>query len=575
VIVAAAAGAYVLELARRPRLPQPVTGASMPPQFYAALKLAEERATARGSGAGDDRDLAHLYQANRFFSQARACYAVIAALPGGLTPQDHYYLSAMAEDEGDLTLAERELEATTRGDPDYMPARLELAEALFKDGRPDDSAAQYSAVLEKDKNQPQALFGLARIEIQRGNDEAAVARLRLVVERHPESASAAALLAQVLERRGDADGADAMRELARQMHEPATDDPWTKSLLLSCYDRERLGTKFEEYRMDGQLDEAIPLLGRLEELDPAGWIGPMLRGWSDKEAGHYAAAALNYRKALERGADPERICPLLGAVLIMDGRTPEAEALLADYHAKMPTSLPILRSYSEVAVRVGDDALARGLLAQVLKADPYHYMANMSMVRILWNSGEHEAAAECLKRVARVYPADVDSRGILGQYYMEKADPWKAIGPLEQAVAAVRPDDKRRVRLVRMLDTSYLTAGSLEASQGDYAKAAAHSEKSIGLFPDGTGGYALLANVCARTKDFKGEARALGRLSSLEPDDPDLEMRLGDALYQDGDREGAQEHWHRALALTPEGPGGTRDAVRRRLGGQVTDTTFN
>ena len=45
-------------------------------------------------------------------------------------------------------------------------------------------------------------------------------------------------------------------------------------------------------------------------------------------------------------------------------------------------------------------------------------MPNMSLVPILWAAGERDAAAQCLKRVAEAYPADLDSRGFLGQYYM-------------------------------------------------------------------------------------------------------------------------------------------------------------
>ena len=75
-----------------------------------------------------------------------------------------------------------------------------------------------------------------------------------------------------------------------------------------------------------------------------------------------------------------------------------------------------------------DNKLARSLLSEVLREEPNLYMPNMSMVQILWDAGEHDAAAQCLQRVARVFPADVDSRGLLGQYYMEKADPWSADG---------------------------------------------------------------------------------------------------------------------------------------------------
>jgi len=322
------------------------------------------------------------------------------------------------------------------------------------------------------------------------------------------------------------------------------------------------------------MDEALPLLDRLEELDPNGWIPPMLRGWSQKEAHHYPEAVREYRTALRMNGDPERICPLLVAALLREGNAGEASALLADYHSRLPHSIPILLSYCEVAVRQKDDSLARSLLTEVLQADPYLYMPNMSLFQILWSSGEHDAASQCLRRVARVFPSDVDSRGLLGQYYMEKSDPWSAITPLEEAIAVAPAQDSRRGRITRMLDTAYLAAGSMEASRGQFARAVDFSEKSIHLDPEGMGGYALKANVCRRTKDFKGAADALERMSALAPGEPNFQLSLGDVDYQGGNRDAAREHWQRALQLAPTDASVLRSAIGLRLAGQISADTF-
>ena len=109
--------------------------------------------------------------------------------------------------------------------------------------------------------------------------------------------------------------------------------------------------------------------------------------------------------------------------LLTEGKPADAAALLAQYHARLPNSVPILLSYSEVAVRMKDSKLLREtLLSEVLQREPYLYMPNMSMAQILWVAGEHDAAAQCLQRVAKVYPGDVDSRG-LGRVLHGKAGP--------------------------------------------------------------------------------------------------------------------------------------------------------
>jgi tetratricopeptide (TPR) repeat protein len=575
---AAALGAGLITVLVRARrgaqLPSLASYGNLPSSFNEALRARWEKAASPGHAVDDVRDLARLYQANRLFPEARACYRAIESSAEGLSARDHYSLAAMYQEESNLERAEAELRATLQTEPGYVPARLALAEALFKGGQADEAGKEYAAVLGLVPFHPQASFGIARVELQRGQEDSAVARLKELIAHHPDSTSCAALLAQILDRRGDKEGSAAMRELSRQTHEAAPSDPWMEAMLTDSYDLQRLGIAFEQYRLDGQMNEAVRLLGRLEELDPNGWIPPMLHGWSQKEAGHYAEAASEYRTALARGGDPERICPLLGATLLKEGDTAGAVAFLADYHAKLPHSTPILLSYAEAAVWMKDEKLARRLLTEVLQTDPYLYMPNMTLVRILWSSGEHDAAAQCLQRVVRVYPNDVDSRGLLGQYYMDKAEPWTAIKPLSEAVVLVPVTDPRRDRLVKMLDTAYLTAGSLEASQGHFPKALEYAEDSIRAVPDGLRGYGLKANVCRRLRDFKGAEQALGKLSSLDPEEPTIQLNLGDVTYQDGDSAGAREHWQRALRLAPPDAAELRAALGLRLSGNFPSGTI-
>jgi tetratricopeptide (TPR) repeat protein len=567
--LAALAAVAWIRLGNRPGLPGPAHYANLPRQFGEALQAARERA-GRGNDSEAVRALARLYQANRLFAEARACYRVVASNPQGLAARDHYYLALIALDESDTDTALAELRATLAAEPGYIPARVALADSLFRSGQADAAQKEYEGALQVEKEQPQALLGLARVALQRRDDGAAVARLQELVARHPESTSGPALLAQVLERKGEAEEAAVMTALSKQKHEPLPADPWAKALLADCYDLARLGIAFEEYRLSEQMDEALPLVGRLEELDPKGWTAPMLRGWSQKEAGHYPEAVREYRLALANGADPQRICPLLVNALLSEKNTAEAASLLAEYHAKLPNSIPILLSYCEVAVREKDDKLARSLLSQVLQAEPYLYMPNMSMVQILWNGGERDLAAGFLRRVAKVYPADVDSRGLLGQYYMEKGDPLSAIAPLEQALSSLGATDPRRAQVVKMLDTAYLTAGSLGASSNRFGMAVTYAEKSIKLVPDEFRGYALKANACRSLGDVKGLEQALERMAALQPDNPKLQMDLGDALLQVGDRDQARAHWRRALELAPPDASGLRDDLAMRLSAGAT-----
>jgi tetratricopeptide (TPR) repeat protein len=157
---------------------------------------------------------------------------------------------------------------------------------------------------------------------------------------------------------------------------------------------------------------------------------------------------------------------------------------------------------------------------------------------------------------------------------MEKSDALSAIEPLEEAVAAARPGDPRRDRVMKMLNTAYLVAGSVAAASGDFAGALRLSEKSIALMPSGMRGYTLKAKACLRLRDYKGAVQALGKMASLHPAEPNLQLYLGDAVYLGGDAQGARQHWQRALELAPQDASELRDAVQLRISGHVPADAF-
>ncbi len=567
---ALACSAWILWEQKQPQLPAYARAPGLPAAFDVALKAARERA--KGGMPEDIRELAQLYQANRLYSEAKACYRVLAGRGGGLTARDRYFLAAMALDESELEDAKVDLEAVLASEPRYVPALNALADAAFKTGHADLAALRFAEVLAIEPDNPPAALGMARIELQRREDAKAVARLQALLVRHPESASGAALLSQVLERQGEAERAAALRQWSQQAHDPVPPDPWLRPLLLDCYDAQRLGIAFEQYRLAAQMDEALPLLDRLEQLDPSSWIPPMLRGWSLRKAGKFNEAVQEYQVSLDKGGGPEKIGPLMGAAMIAGGRLREAAALLARLHARLPRSEPILRSYCEVAVREGDRVLARSLLGELLGQDPYLYMPNMSMVQILWSEGHHEQAVPYLQRVAKVFPADVDARGLLAQYFLEQSDPVSAIGPLEQARAVLKGTaDKRRERISEMLRTAYLVAGSLEASRGRFSQAVDFAEKAIAVDPSETRAYALAVNALKRTGDFRRAADIMERMVALSPGVPEARMSLGDLAYQGGDHERASREWKRALELAPAGASQLRSALGLRLSGRMDE----
>jgi tetratricopeptide (TPR) repeat protein len=549
-------------------LPRPAEAASaqLPPAFRAAVKEAIKAVEARPADESAVRQLAMLYHANRFFSEARATYAAVA--PEKLTARDHYYLADLAVSaNGDLTGAAAELTKVIAMQPDYLPARLTLGEVLLKSGAFDEAARQYEAVLTQDRAQLQAAVGMSRIEIARGNTDAAVTRLEDIMANHPEATSAAAIFAGLLQQRGETDRAEAMTQWSRQKPEPIPADPWTWELLLLTFDTQRLGIKAQEYVRTGQTAEAMTLLRRIETIDPTSSVPALVRADAAMQAHRADEAVTLYRQSLEKGADPARVCPIVVELLLTAGKVDEAQSFLSPYATRLPTSVPILCARAEIAARRNDEPTAKSTLAAVLKLDPRLYRQNMELAKILWSHGDHEAALPYLRQAAEAQADEVPARALLGQYYLEKNAAAEAIAPLQAALKHAKSGTPAHAQLQTLLGTAYLQKADGEAEKDAIADAVRDYDTAATFAPKDPRPLFGKANACVRAKDLRGAADALRRLAALDPDNPTVFLSLGDVLADQGDVTAAKREWQRASKLAKPADAELRTALAQRLSG--------
>lgn len=537
----------------------------LPPQFRRALQETRERVNANSSGLDALRKLARLYHANRLLAEAAACYRVIEARGIALSARDHYYLADLAQNQGDLERAMTELRRVTELEPTYLPAHVSLAEILFKTGREPAAATEYAAIQTLAPGHPPAVIGLARLALQRGDDPAAIALLEKLLAAHPESTSAAGLLAQILRRRGEAERADALAQWSSQKKEPVAADPWMAELFADCYDTQLLALKFEEYFFSGQMAEAVPFLQRVEELDPQSWLPPLLRGFSQARAQHHADAIAEYRAVLSKGGDAEKVLPLLVNSLLELNRVPEAVTIAGEYSAQHPESQPLLMAYADAVTRLGDDTKARPVLLRLLEKEPYLYNQNLALAKILWKTGERDEAAKCLRRIVQTFPNDVTSRGLLAQYYLEKAEPLAAIAPLEQALEQTAPAAPAHERLTAMLMTACFQVASAAEQKMQFDEAVKYYDRVIRLAPTEPAPLLGKANALVQLKQFARAAETLEKMGTLQPENPTIFLSLGDVLYQSGDQAQATRRWQQALQLIAPSDLELKRELNRRL----------
>ena len=558
---ALAGGAYYFSRRTSVVLPPERQYSALPAQFRAALLQARAEARAHPSVERIEK-LARLYQANRLFGEAATVYKDLGS---GLSPEDHYDLALLSLDEGDLPRAARELEAVERGAPDYKRAQSTLAEVWFKLGKSAEAETVYRKILVAKPDDPAAELGLARIELQRNDDEKAAARLENLLAKHPEQTDGIALLSQLWARRGNAERAAALAKWSRQRPAPVEDDPWREHLLQSCYNIQTLSLEFENYANAGQLAKALPLLDRVEALDPQNWIPDLLRGWSQAQAHHLDEAIASYQRALDKKGDKEKIVPIMTAALVEKGAEAEALKLCAEASSELPDSMPILTAYESLVSKSSDKSTDAQLLKRMIAKEPFTYSTNLKLSKIYWETGRYPEALPYLKQIADLYPADVTSRALLGQYYVSIDQAALAIPYIEQALAHEK-EGRVRPQLQALLGSAYVNAASALSSAGKYEEAGEAAEKAADVLSNDVRPISVAAENFAAAKNYRHAETALQKLISLQPDNPTLYLSLGDVEAEAGESTKAQEHWQMALERLPANDTELRAELKSRLG---------
>lgn len=515
--------------------------------------------------AAQIRDIGRLYQANRLLDQAAECYKILAATPRELTAQDLYYFARLEADRSRVESSIESLKRVAGEAPEYLPAKILLAESLFKSGRSDEARGAYDEILKREPDHFQANLGLVRIDLQQAAEDRAIERLEKLIVSAPNSSSAAALLCQVLERKGQKERSAALRELSRRRPDPIPADPWLDRLYDYCFDAQLLSLRFESFVFAGQNEQALPLLKRVEALDDKSWVPVLVKGWMLAQSHRLPEAEAAFRTALGRGGDPEKIVPQLASALVAEGKTVEARRGLDEALSKAPNSVSLMSMSAQLAIKANDITSARTTLEKILSLEPYLPTQNFDLAHILWEAGDHDAAAACLLRVAKAFPNDTASRGWLGQYYMDKGDDQRAITVLETSLR-ISDLDKTTVSQLKseLVPALFRSAQKAEAS-GNLSDAEKGYRKIESYDSSNVQARAALANILTALGRSDDAIVELKELSRLQPNNPTIPLSQGDILWQDGKPKEAVETWKAALRLLREGDAEIKNALEQRI----------
>jgi tetratricopeptide (TPR) repeat protein len=388
-----------------------------------AVSPVYEVAAARPADAAAVGALARTLHAWEQWDAAHETYARAQAL----APRtfDGFYLDAVVLQRlarhGE---AAQRLEEALQRSPDYLPARVKLAEELLESGDRERAEQLFGALQHEPASEPAAELGLGRVAAARSQHESAVRHFERAVALFPEWGAAYYALALSYRALGRRD--DAQRAFERHQQYgprwPAVDDPVLRTVTVLRDDAQT------------RLGQGLKLA---ERGDVAGAI-----------AAHEAALAI----------DPS-IAQAHANLISLYGRQANWAKAEEHYRAVVALGFNLGDAHYDYGVLLGMQekwAAAADAYRQAIAVNPRHAQAHNNLGQILERERRFEDAAAAYRRACDSQPTFRIARFNLGRMLI-------ALGQNDEAIAELakltEPRDAEAPRYLFALATAHVRAG--------------------------------------------------------------------------------------------------------------------
>lgn len=375
------------------------------PPLRKALQEAYADLRDPGDNISDLVRVSQLYHGNGYLSKAIETYDLLLRLDPG-NPRVPHLLAFILAGYGRLEVALPLWEQAIEGAPDYLPARVRMADALFKLSRFEEAEAAYEDVLSTDPKNPYGLVGLARLAI---NEEDYPRARGYLIQAAGESQNRIGvdLLVTVFEKLGEDDKAAYLRGQAKAMGTYTDiEDPWLTRLLDACYDPYQLVSGGGFAAFSGDLDRGVALLKRALRFDPDNASAHYSLADIRARQGDTAAAMAAYRSVIE--LDPARADAWLRLAELQReaGRVELADETLVEGLARRPDSPALNLAWGDRLQEKGQLRMAERYVARSIEERPNEAPAYISMAAIYFGQGRLEEGEAQLLRALEYEPGN-------------------------------------------------------------------------------------------------------------------------------------------------------------------------
>ena len=312
-----------------------------------------------------------------------------------------YYLGSLLAKRGKRPEAIATLGAALSLKPDYLPARLKLAESLLTAGELDESNRVYSAILKESSDVAEAYYGLGRIDAARRNFTAAAGSLRKACELFPTYGAAHYALAQVDVKLGKTE--ESQQQLAlftkNKTIVPPVDDPLRDELRrldMAAPSHLERGFQLEQV---GRVEDAIAETERSVQLDPT-----LVRAHINLiilygRTGNFEKAEQHYQAAVRLNPNqfPDAYYNY-GVLLLEQGKKEEAEKAFRRALEIDPSYAAAHNDLGYVLQLQGKWSEAMGEYRKAIEEQPDFRQAHFNLGRILVNQEHYQEGIQQLQQ---------------------------------------------------------------------------------------------------------------------------------------------------------------------------------
>jgi tetratricopeptide (TPR) repeat protein len=352
-----------------------------------------------------------------------------------------YLGGVSAAEAGEHAQAASLLRSAIAMTPEYLPARVKLADVLYAQRDFTAGREEYRRLTAEFPELAVAHFGLGRTAAALGDEQAAAAHYERAIAASPEFGRAHYALALLHRNAGRLEKArvhlDAYGTLGSR--QPAVDDPLVAEVLAMRSTARDLIAEGARLGTEGRLAESIDVHLKALEADPQAAQAHVNLISLYGRMGRSEEADAHYRKALALDSHVAGAHYNYGVLLASAGRREEAmdlfrKAVAVDpFHARAHHNL--------AALLAGQKRLqeAASHFRQALASEPQHRGARFGLAQVLLSLGQPgEAIAQLEKIVSPEHPDTPRYKHVLARAWMAHGDPARAQAVAREALEAAR-----------------------------------------------------------------------------------------------------------------------------------------